>query len=253
VGYDQGGQPTGAVRRRPYQVILFDEIEKAHDDVWNALLQILEEGRLTDGHGRVVDFRNTVIVMTSNIGTPLASRRSGALGFHLGGETDEERQFVSDITDSLKRTFRPEFLNRIDEIIVFKRLTRDDVMAIADIQMRDLEARLREQCISLHVTEAAKGWLADKGYDPSFGARPLRRTIQRFVESPLSQRLLEGTFGAGQLVSVDLDAGASELVFKAQDDAEGQGERFCEVTSDAAQVIDGVGEFSPDNGEDAAA
>ncbi|MBC7235469.1 MAG: AAA family ATPase [Chloroflexi bacterium] len=246
VGYDEGGQLTEAVRRRPYQVILFDEIEKAHPDVWNALLQILEEGRLTDGHGRVVDFRNTVIVMTSNIGTPMTLRKGGALGFQLGPQTDEEKQFVSDITESLKRTFRPEFLNRIDEIIIFKRLTREDVMAIADIQMRDLEERLREQCLSLRVTEAAKGWLADKGYDPTFGARPLRRTIQRYVESPLSQRLLDGTFKPGETVLVDLDAERDELVFTRAPEEAGE-EQVCETTSEAVQVMERLA--MPDAGD----
>ncbi len=244
VGYDEGGQLTEAVRRRPYQVILFDEIEKAHADVWNALLQILEEGRLTDGHGRVVDFRNTVIVMTSNIGTPIAAHKGGALGFSLGPQTDEDRQFVSDIQESLKRTFRPEFLNRIDEIIIFGRLTREDVMAIADIQLGDLQQRLAEQCMRLEVTDAAKGWLADEGYDPAFGARPLRRTIQRFVESPLSQRLLEGAFKAGDTVRVDLDPDGEALTFTTI--SEPEADEACHVESEAVQVVEGL---SASNGD----
>ncbi|GAF87351.1 unnamed protein product, partial [marine sediment metagenome] len=218
VGYDEGGQLTEAVRRRPYQVILFDEIEKAHADVWNSLMQILEEGHLTDGHGRTVDFRNTVIVMTSNIGTRFVHRGSGSLGFQVGAQSDEDKQFADDISQNLKRTFRPEFLNRIDEIIVFRRLNRQDMMQITDIQMRDIEERLGDQGLHIQVTEAAKGWLAGKGYDPTFGARPLRRTIQRFVESPLSQRLLEGEFVSGDTVLVDLDGEEDALAFhKAQE------------------------------------
>ena len=219
IGYDEGGQLTEAVRRRPYQVILFDEIEKAHMDVWNALMQILEEGRLTDGHGRTVDFRNTVIIMTSNIGTRYAARSGGALGFQVGAATNEREQFVDEVSDSLKRTFRPEFLNRIDEVIIFNTLTRDNVMAIVDLQMAEIEERLGEQQIHLELTDAARAWLADKGYDKTFGARPLRRVLQRYVESPLSQRLLEGTFSPGDVIVVDRDPESDGLVFTARDDA----------------------------------
>ncbi|HHX45270.1 MAG TPA: AAA domain-containing protein [Chloroflexi bacterium] len=219
VGYEEGGQLTEAVRRRPYQVILFDEIEKAHMDVWNALMQILEEGRLTDGQGRTVDFRNTVIIMTSNLGTRYASRSGGMLGFQVGAATDEREQFVDDVSEALKRTFRPEFLNRIDEVIIFHSLTREDVMAIVDLQMAEIEARLAEQRIHLELTDAARAWLADKGYDKTFGARPLRRVLQRYVESPLSQRLLEGVFSAGDVVIVDHDAESDGLVFTARGDA----------------------------------
>ena len=219
IGYDEGGQLTEAVRRRPYQVILFDEIEKAHMDVWNALMQILEEGRLTDGHGRTVDFRNTVIIMTSNIGTRYAARSGGALGFQVGAATNEREQFVDEVSESLKRTFRPEFLNRIDEVIIFNTLTRDNVMAIVDLQMAEIEERLGEQQIHLELTDAARAWLADKGYDKTFGARPLRRVLQRYVESPLSQRLLEGTFSPGDVIVVDRDPESDGLVFTARDDA----------------------------------
>jgi ATP-dependent Clp protease ATP-binding subunit ClpC len=208
VGYDEGGQLTEAVRRRPYQVILFDEIEKAHPDVWNSLLQILEEGRLTDGHGRTVDFANTVVIMTSNIGTRFAARGGGALGFPVGTVATEDERFTDDISESLKRTFRPEFLNRIDEVIIFHRLGRENVMQIVDLQMREIQERLNEREIRVALSQEAKGWLADKGYDPTFGARPLRRAIQRYVESPLSQRLLEGEFQAGDQVWVDLAQGA---------------------------------------------
>jgi ATP-dependent Clp protease ATP-binding subunit ClpC len=214
VGYDQGGQLTEAVRRRPYQVILFDEIEKAHPDVWNSLLQILEEGHLTDGHGRIVDFRNTVVIMTSNIGTQFVHRGAGALGFAVGAQSSKRDQFEDEVAQSLKRTFRPEFLNRIDEVIVFNALTHDDVMQIVELQMRELEGRLTEQGVHLELSEAARGWLATKGYDETFGARPLRRTIQRFVESPLAKRLLEGGFGDGDTVRIGLDAESDTLTFE---------------------------------------
>ncbi len=213
VGYDAGGQLTEAVRRRPYRVILFDEIEKAHPDVWNALLQILEEGRLTDGHGRTVDFRNTVVIMTSNIGTRLASRRSGPLGFRTGTETDEEREAAEEIMQNLRRTFRPEFLNRIDETIIFRMLTREDMIKIVDIQIREVGKRLAEQGMTIEMTPAAKAWLAEKGYDPDFGARPLRRAIQRYVETPLAQHLLDVGPRAGDVICIDLDEAGNALTF----------------------------------------
>jgi ATP-dependent Clp protease ATP-binding subunit ClpC len=213
VGYDAGGQLTEAVRRRPYRVILFDEIEKAHPDVWNALLQILEEGRLTDGHGRIVDFRNTVIIMTSNIGTRLASRRSGPLGFPGISALSHEDQFQDEISESLTRTFRPEFLNRIDETIIFHVLTPEDMVKIVDIQLHEIETRLSEQDLSIRVSPAAKQWLADKGYDPSFGARPLRRALQRYLETPLSQHLLQARFQPGSAVYIDLDRPQDRLMF----------------------------------------
>ena len=219
VGYDEGGQITEAVRRRPYQVILFDEIEKAHPDVWNSLLQILEEGHLTDGHGRTVDFRNTVIIMTSNIGTRFASRRGGAIGFRVGQESPEEQRFADDILEGLKRTFRPEFLNRIDEIIVFNRLTRENVVQIVDLQLQELQERLNEQGLSLELSAAAKNWLAEKGYDPTFGARPLRRTIQHYVESPLSQRLLEGSFVSGDRIYGDVAEDGESVTFTRREEA----------------------------------
>ncbi|MEA3407456.1 MAG: AAA family ATPase [Chloroflexota bacterium] len=217
VGYDEGGQLTEAVRRRPYQVILFDEIEKAHDDVWNALLQVLEEGQLTDGHGRTVDFSNTVLIMTSNIGTKYVSRQGGALGFPITGDLDEEERFADDVSQDLKRTFRPEFLNRIDEIIIFHKLSHDVVKQIVDLQIDELEERLIEKEMRILLTEPAKDWLADKGYDPQFGARPLRRAVQRYIESPLSQELLEGSFSTGDIILVDLDEERDELVFQKVD------------------------------------
>lgn len=205
VGYDEGGQLTEAVRRRPYQVILFDEIEKAHPEIWNTLLQVLEDGRLTDGQGHIVDFRNTVVIMTSNIGTEYAGR-GGAIGFH---KTREEMSMPekdwSEIDTALKKEFRPEFLNRIDEIILFHVLTRDQIKSIVDLQMEEIAGRLRDQSIEIELTDAAREYLANVGYDPQFGARPLRRTLQRKVESPLSRQLLAGDFKTGDTVIVDFE------------------------------------------------
>jgi len=212
VGYDEGGQLTEAVRRRPYRVVLFDEIEKAHPEVWNSLLQILEEGRLTDGQGHTVDFSNTVIVMTSNIGTKYTSK-GGTLGFARSREDESEdvREVRRQIEAGLKQTFRPEFLNRIDEIIIFHTLTREHVLQIVDLQMKEIESRLAEQGLSIELTVAAQEWLANEGYDPQFGARPLRRTLQRRVENPLALRLLQGEFASGDVVVVD--ASEEGLVF----------------------------------------
>ncbi len=210
VGYEEGGQLTEAVRRRPYRVVLFDEIEKAHPDVWNALLQILEDGRLTDGQGRVVDFRNTVVIMTSNLGTEFA-RKGGVLGFVQGGD----QQAVVDhqkIERAMRETFRPEFLNRIDEIIIFAPLSLGEVEQIVDLQMKSIAERMAEAGLQVHLTEPARRWLAEKGYDPQFGARPLRRALQRFVENPLSVQLLKGAFEAGDLVVIDEVNGQLEFI-----------------------------------------
>ncbi len=219
VGYEEGGQLTEAVRRRPYQIVLFDEIEKAHPDVWNALLQVLEDGRLTDGQGRVVDFRNTIIIMTSNIGTQYA-RQGGTLGFLRSANGDEEeRENKKKIEEGLKQTFRPEFLNRIDEIIIFHPLTLEHMEQIVDLQMKEIRERLAERGVSIELTEAARRWLAREGYDPAFGARPLRRTLQRYVESPLSRRILRGEFVAGDHVIADVGQEAGEdkgLTFQKQ-------------------------------------
>jgi ATP-dependent Clp protease ATP-binding subunit ClpC len=204
VGYDEGGQLTEAVRRRPYRVILFDEIEKAHPEVWNSLLQILEDGRLTDGQGHVVDFRNTVLVMTSNIGTAFV-KSGGTLGFlKQDGLTAQERQLRDNIERDLKQTFRPEFLNRVDEVIIFHGLTQEHVRQIVDLQMKEIAGRLAEHGLKIELTEAARGWLASEGYDPQFGARPVRRTLERHVENPLSKRLLAGEFTDGDTVVVDV-------------------------------------------------
>ncbi len=217
VGYDEGGQLTEAVRRRPYRVVLFDEIEKAHPEVWNSLLQILEDGRLTDGQGHVVDFRNTVLIMTSNIGTAFVGK-GGTIGFlKEGALSNQDRQLQENIERDLKQTFRPEFLNRVDEIIIFHSLTTADVREIVDLQMREIAGRLAEHDVKVELTDAACDWLAQEGYDPQFGARPLRRTLQRFVENPLSRRILAGEFHEGDTVVVDAAENAEgkrEILFK---------------------------------------
>jgi ATP-dependent Clp protease ATP-binding subunit ClpC len=218
VGYEEGGQLTEAVRRRPYRVILFDEIEKAHPEVWNALLQILDDGRLTDGQGNVVDFRNTVLIMTSNLGTEFV-RKSGSLGFLQRTDSNEERQAQEKIEKALKSTFRPEFLNRIDEIITFSPLSLEQMREIVDLQMKEVQERLSEHGITVELSEAARNWLADVGYDPSFGARPLKRAIQKYVESPLSLRLLAGEFKAGNHIVVDVDENSPQLTFSLKEQA----------------------------------
>jgi ATP-dependent Clp protease ATP-binding subunit ClpC len=213
VGYEEGGQLTEAVRRRPYRVILFDEIEKAHPEVWNALLQILDDGRLTDGQGRLVDFRNSVLIMTSNLGTEYV-RRSGSLGFLQRSGDSEERQEQEKIEKALKGTFRPEFLNRIDEIITFSPLTLEQVGLIVDLQMKEVQERLSERGLIVQLSPAARDWLANAGFDPAFGARPLRRALQKHVESPLSVSLLAGNYSPGDTILVGIDETGEHLVFK---------------------------------------
>jgi ATP-dependent Clp protease ATP-binding subunit ClpC len=201
VGYDEGGQLTEQVRRRPYSVVLFDEIEKAHPDVFNVLLQVLDDGRLTDAQGRTVNFENTVIVMTSNVGSQhLVSERQ--FGFTARDGVDF-RETERRAREALERTFRPEFLNRIDEIIVFQPLTKEDVLRIVDIMLRRLNKHLESQKVSVAVTEAAREFLAEEGYDPKFGARPLARAIRRHIENPLSSRIISGEFGPGDTGVVD--------------------------------------------------
>ena len=210
VGFDEGGQLTEAVRRRPFRVILFDEIEKAHPDVLNVLLQILEDGRLTDGHGRTVDFRNTLVIMTSNLGTGELSRPS--VGFLRESRPEDEiARLRSSIEDALKKAFRPEFLNRIDEIIIFDPLDNDQIMQIVDLIVKEVEVRLEEHQVAISLTQAAKEWLAKEGFDPVFGARPLRRAVQRHVENPLSKKILASDFKHGDQVVVD--AGENGLRF----------------------------------------
>jgi ATP-dependent Clp protease ATP-binding subunit ClpC len=203
VGYEAGGQLTEAVRRRPYRVLLFDEIEKAHPEVWNALLQILDDGRMTDGQGNVVDFRNTVLIMTSNLGTEYV-HKGGTLGFLQQKTDDEERDSHQKIEKALKGAFRPEFLNRIDDVIMFSPLSVEQMESIVDLQFKEVQGRLNEYNVTVELSSAARTWLAMQGYDPAFGARQLRRAIQKFVESPLSVELLGGKFAGGGIVKVDV-------------------------------------------------
>jgi ATP-dependent Clp protease ATP-binding subunit ClpC len=211
VGHEEGGQLTEAVRRRPYQVILFDEIEKAHPEVFNVMLQILDDGRLTDSRGRAVDFKNTVIIMTSNAGTGYL-REYRPLGFVAPGKQQEqERQLEDSVQHALREAFRPEFLNRIDEVIVFHQLTRDHILSIVDLMIAEEQTRLAAHDLMLQITPAAKGWLADQGWDPTFGARPLRRTIQRNIENKISKMLLTDETRSGETLVVD--AGEDGLTF----------------------------------------
>jgi ATP-dependent Clp protease ATP-binding subunit ClpB len=191
VGYEEGGVLTEAVRRRPYQVILFDEVEKAHADVFNVLLQVLDDGRLTDGQGRTVDFRNTVIILTSNLGTEFLSVE--------GGDDTHNR---AQVMQAVRAHFRPEFLNRLDEIILFHRLTRANMDKIVDIQMARLSRLLADRKITIHLDDKARHWLGNAGYDPVYGARPLKRVIQRRLQDPLAQMILEGKVGDGATVKV---------------------------------------------------
>jgi ATP-dependent Clp protease ATP-binding subunit ClpB len=195
VGYDEGGQLTEAVRRRPYSVVLFDEIEKAHPEVFNTLLQLLDDGRLTDGHGRTVNFRNTVVIMTSNIGSHFI--------MELGAEAAQDK-----VMEAMRQHFRPEFLNRIDEIITFHNLSRDDLVQIVEIQVKHLRRLLAERKINLILSDAVKQHLADVGYDPTFGARPLKRIIQREIQDPLAMALLSGEFKDGDTIRVDFHEGS---------------------------------------------
>jgi len=202
VGYDEAGQLTEAVRRRPFRVILFDEIEKAHPEVFNILLQILDDGRLTDGHGRTVDFKNSMVIMTSNLGTEEFQRQ--AIGF-ARQQKSEEKRLHDTIDSALKHTFRPEFLNRIDDIIIFQPLTEEHLKNIVDLLIGEVEKRLADRNIELKLSDEAKAWLLKEGYQPAFGARPLRRTIQRCVENPLSNRILSGEFKDGDTISITVD------------------------------------------------
>ena len=212
VGYDEGGQLTEAVRRKPFSVVLFDEIEKAHPDVFNTLLQILEEGRLTDAQGRTVDFKNTVIIMTSNLGTRDLHKR--AVGFHADSEEITYEYMKERVTEELKKHFRPEFINRLDEIIVFHELTMEEIKQIVDLMLERVREQLKGQHLDLALTDSAKSYLGQEGYDPELGARPLRRAIQRLLEDPLSERVLMGDFKAGTTILVSYDEEADELTFE---------------------------------------
>jgi ATP-dependent Clp protease ATP-binding subunit ClpC len=215
VGYDEGGQLTEQVRRKPFSVVLFDEVEKAHPDVFNTLLQILEDGRLTDAQGRTVDFKNTILIMTSNLGTK--NLTSPAVGFVQADDDTMYDKMKKQVDEELKKHFRPEFLNRIDETIVFHPLTHDEIKTIVDLMIKRVKGQLRSRDLDLELTDALKGWLAEKGYDPQLGARPLRRTIQRELEDKLSERMLLGEFTSGQLIVADLDTETDSVTFRAVD------------------------------------
>jgi ATP-dependent Clp protease ATP-binding subunit ClpC len=232
VGYSEGGQLTEAVRRRPYTVVLFDEIEKAHPDVFNTLLQILEDGRLTDAKGRVVDFKNTMLIMTSNVGSQVIEKGGGGLGFELNEDQAESQyqRIRTLVNEELKQYFRPEFLNRLDEIIVFRQLTRDEVKSIAEILLREIFSRLTEQNISLEVSERFRDRLVEEGYSPSYGARPLRRAIMRLLEDVLAEEMLSGRLSEGDKALVDLDEEGNVQVLPSSDHGEGQ-----ELTPQTAQ------------------
>jgi ATP-dependent Clp protease ATP-binding subunit ClpC len=216
VGYEEGGQLTEAVRRKPFSVVLFDEIEKAHPDVFNALLQILEDGRLTDSQGRSVDFKNTVIIMTSNLGT--ADLRKASVGFAKSSESVTYEKMKMKVNDALKQHFRPEFLNRIDDVIVFHELTKDEVTEIIDLMIKRVRTSLEGQGLGMELTQAAKYHVVEKGYDPTMGARPLRRALQRLVEDPLSEKILWKEFRAGETIIVDVEpdaeVGEDVIVFR---------------------------------------
>jgi ATP-dependent Clp protease ATP-binding subunit ClpC len=217
VGFNEGGQLTEAVRRRPYTVVLFDEIEKAHPDVFNLLLQLLEDGRLTDSKGRTVDFKNTLIIMTSNIGSKVIEKGGGGLGFEFSGADAEETNYNrirSLVNEELKQYFRPEFLNRLDEIIVFRQLSRDEVKEIAEIMLKEVFGRMGEKGIHLSVTEAFKERLVEEGYNPSYGARPLRRAVMRLLEDSLAEEFLSGRIGDGDSAVVDVDDSKQVVIRK---------------------------------------
>jgi ATP-dependent Clp protease ATP-binding subunit ClpB len=199
VGYDEGGQLTEAVRRKPYSVVLFDEIEKAHPDVFNILLQVLDDGRITDSQGRTVDFKNTIIILTSNLGSPYILDGIGA-----DGEITEEAR--NQVEGLLKTQFRPEFLNRLDEIIFYKPLAKKEIIKIVDLMLADLQKRLDDKHIRINVSEEAKSYIVECGYDPNFGARPLRRFIQRNVETLAAKRIIGGNLSAGDVIDIDIDA-----------------------------------------------
>ncbi|MGI8522629.1 MAG: AAA family ATPase, partial [Nocardioides sp.] len=213
VGYEEGGQLTEKVRRKPFSVVLFDEVEKAHPDIFNSLLQVLEEGRLTDSQGRVIDFKNTVIIMTTNLGT-----RDIAKGVHLGfsqvGDVaGSYEKMKAKVTDELKQHFRPEFLNRVDEIVVFPPLTQDEIISMVDMMLGSVEGRLKDKDMALELTTAAKELLARRGFDPVLGARPLRRTVQREIEDTLAEKLLFGEVRPGQIVLVDVEGEGPSATF----------------------------------------
>src|SRR5262249_38103054 len=216
IGYEEGGQLTEKIRRRPYSVVLMDEIEKAHPDVWNILLQIFEEGRLTDNVGRTVDFKNTIIILTTNIG---AQEIAGKASFNVFGRKDAETTYEKmkeTLKSEMEKTFRPEFLGRLDDVIVFRSLTKDDLKRIIDIELAKVRKRLKEKGLALDLTEGAKDLIIEKGSSLEFGARPLRRAIENLLEDPLAEKLLRGDFAGKTIVTVKVreDAGEKKLVFE---------------------------------------
>jgi len=227
VGYDQAGELTEAVRRRPYQVVLFDEIEKAHPDIFNTLLQIMDDGRITDAHGRHVDFRNTVVILTSNVGT---GEKQGPLGFVRTTSESEREQLHSRVEKGLKKMFRPEFLNRLDEIIVFEPLTEAEIAQITDLMVEEVRERLSEQLVDFRITEAAKAKLLDEGFDADFGARPMRRIVEKRVENELAKRVIGGEFDEGDCVVVDVVDG--DYTFTRGEAGEGAREAASETASE---------------------
>jgi len=220
VGYEEGGQLTEKIRRRPYSVVLLDEIEKAHPDVFNLLLQVLEEGRLTDSFGRKVDFKNTLLIMTSNIGAELL-RRQGSLGFKAPKEDMTYQEMKGQLLEEVKKAFKPEFLNRVDDTIVFRPLSREDLQKIVEIEVAEVKGRLKEQGVTIDLSPAAKEFLIEKGFDPVYGARPLKRTIARHLEDSLAQEIIAGHFKEGSVILVDAEKGKDSLVFRSVDAAAG--------------------------------
>ena len=246
VGYEEGGQLTEKVRRKPFSVVLFDEIEKAHKEIYNTLLQVLEDGRLTDGQGRVVDFKNTVLIFTSNLGTQDISKAVG-MGFSSVGETDAEGQYErmkQKVNDELKKHFRPEFLNRIDDIVVFHQLTQEEIIKMVDLLVGRVSKALKAKDMDLELTDNAKKLLAKRGFDPVLGARPLRRTIQREIEDVLSEKILFGEVGAGEIITVDVDnwdgeskGTEAQFTFTPRPKPLPDGGDFGEISVEAAEAV----------------
>jgi ATP-dependent Clp protease ATP-binding subunit ClpC len=217
IGYEEGGQLTEKIRRRPYSVVLLDEIEKAHPDVWNMLLQIMEEGRLTDNVGRTIDFKNTILIMTTNIGAEQITGKAG-FGFGKRDEAASYERMKETLKEAMQQNFRPEFLNRVDDVIVFRSLTKDDMKHIIGIELAKVEKRLKEKGLALVLTDEAKELLIEKGYNQEFGARPLRRTIEHLLEDPLAEDLLKGVFQGKDTITVrvqEAEGGEKRLVFDA--------------------------------------
>jgi ATP-dependent Clp protease ATP-binding subunit ClpC len=214
VGYEDSGALTKAVRRKPYAVVLLDEIEKAHPDVFNILLQVLDEGHLTDNYGRVIDFKNTVVIMTSNVGAR-DMMKGKALGFAQGDAKGSFERMAEKVKEEIGKVFNPEFLNRLDDVIVFHPLSRDHIAQIVSIILRDVQQRLADEELTLRLTPAANGFLVDHGYDEHYGARPLKRAIQKYVEDPLSEKILVGEFAHGDEIEVDVAPDKERLAFRA--------------------------------------